>query len=164
MAQIGTIAVKKAAGLLRAPAGLQAGLAAIAQANRVELPLIELGQIISQNVPAEVIEKSAGTKYPAFHIYCEKLQNTLREKFRQFSGTATLSVDVRVTHDRLEGLDQRLQWYVDALTDVLDTNRGDWDNGLFYTGGYTVTFQPVKHGGKNFLQTAKVSFDVQVSV
>ena len=164
MAQIGTIAVKKAAGLLRAPAGLQAGLAAIAQANRVELPLIELGQIISQNVPAEVIEKSAGTKYPAFHIYCEKLQNTLREKFRQFSGTATLSVDVRVTHDRLEGLDQRLQWYVDALTDVLDTNRGDWDNGLFCTGGYTVTFQPVKHGGKNFLQTAKVSFDVQVSV
>lgn len=164
MAQIGTIAVKKAAGLLRAPAGLQAGLAAIAQANRVELPLIELGQIISQNVPAEVIEKSAGTKYPAFHIYCEKLQNTLREKFRQFSGTATLSVDVRVTHDRLEGLDQRLQWYVDALTDVLDANRGDWDNGLFYTGGYTVTFQPVKHGGKNFLQTAKVSFDVQVSV
>lgn len=164
MAQIGTIAVKKAAGLLRAPAGLQAGLAAIAQANRVELPLIELGQIISQNVPAEVIEKSAGTKYPAFHIYCEKLQNTLREKFRQFSGTATLSVDVRVTHDRLEGLDQRLQWYVDALTDVLDTNRGDWNNGLFYTGGYTVTFQPVKHGGKNFLQTAKVSFEVQVSV
>ena len=164
MAQIGTIAVKKAAGLLRAPAGLQAGLAAIAQANRVELPLIELAQIISQNVPAEVIEKSAGTKYPAFHIYCEKLQNTLREKFRQFSGTATLSVDVRVTHDRLEGLDQRLQWYVDALTDVLDTNRGDWNNGLFYTGGYTVTFQPVKHGGKNFLQTAKVSFDVQVSV
>ena len=164
MAQIGTIAVKKAAGLLRAPGGLQAGLAAIAQANRVELPLIEATQIISQNVPAEVIEKSAGTKYPAFHLYCEKLQNTLREKFRQFSGTATLSVDVRVTHDRLEGLDQRLQWYVDALTNVLDTNRGDWDNGLFYTGGYTVTYQPVKHGGKNFLQTAKVSFDVQVSV
>lgn len=164
MAQIGTRTVQKAAGLLRAPAGLQAGLAAIAQANGIVLPTVELAQIISQNVPADVIEKTAGTKYPAFHIYCEKLNNTLREKFRQFSGTATLSVDVRVTHDRLEGLDQRLQWYVDALTLVLDTHRGDWDNGLFYTGGYTVTFQPVKHGGKNFLQTAKVSFDVQVSV
>jgi hypothetical protein len=164
MAQIGTKAVSKAAGLLRAPAGLQAGLAAIAQANKIVLPTIELAQIISQNVPADIIEKTAGTKYPSFHIYCEKLQNTLREKFRQFSGTATLSVDVRVSHDRLEGLDQKLQWYVDALTQVLDTNRGDWDNGLFYTGGYTVTYQPVKHGGKNFLQTAKVSFDVQVSV
>lgn len=164
MAQIGTIAVQKTAGLLRAPAGLQAGLANIAEKNQLLLPGIELTQIIAQNVPADLIEKSTGTKYPAFHIYCEKLQNTLREKFRQFSGTATLGVDVRVTHDRLEGLDQKLEWYVDALTEVLDGNRGDWDNGLFYTGGYTVTYQPVKHGGKNFLQTAKVSFDVQVSV
>ncbi len=164
MAQIGTTAVQKAAGLLRAPTGLQAGLAAIAQANGVILPVLELTQIIAQNVSADVIEKSAGTKYPAFHIYCEKLQNTLREKFRQFSGTATLCVDVRVTHDRLEGLDQKLQLYVDALTEVLDANRGDWNSGLFYSGGYTVIFQAVKHGGKNFLQTAKVSFDVQVSV
>ena len=164
MAQIGTKAVQKAAGLLRAPTGLQAGLAAIAQANQVVLPVLELTQIIAQNVPADVIEKSAGTKYPAFHIYCETLRNTLREKFRQFSGTATLCVDVRVTHDRLEGLDQKLQLYVDALTEVLDANRGDWNSGLFYSGGYTVIFQAVKHGGKNFLQTAKVSFDVQVSV
>lgn len=164
MAQIGTTAVQKAAALLRAPAGLPAGLAAIAQANQVALPALEFAQIISQNVPADVVEKTAGTKYPVYHVYCEKLQNTLREKFRKFSGTATLSVDVRVTHDRLEGLDQKLQWYVDALTEVLDSNRGDWNSGLFYTGGYTVTFQPVKHGGRNFLQTAKVSFDVQVSV
>ena len=71
---------------------------------------------------------------------------------------------MRVTHDRLEGLDQMAQAYVDALTQVLDSNRGDWGDGLFYTGGYTVTYQPVKHGGKNFLQTAKVSFDLQVSV
>ena len=134
------------------------------QVSKLQLPVVELSQIIAQNVPADVIEKSAGTRYPAFHIYCEKLQNTLREKFRQFSGTATLSVDVRVTHDRLEGLDQMAQAYVDALTQVLDSNRGDWGDGLFYTGGYTVTYQPVKHGGKNFLQTAKVSFDLQVSV
>ena len=163
MGQIGTVAVKKAAGLLRAPAGLAAGLTAIGQANQVALPLLEATQIIAQNIPADVAEKTAGAKYPAFHIYCERLENTLREKFRQFSGTATLAVDVRVTHDRLEGLDQRLQWYVDALTEVLDSNRGDWGGGLFYTGGYTVVFQPVKHGGKNFLQTAKVNFEVQVS-
>lgn len=164
MAQIGITAVQKATGLLRAQTGLPAGVAAIAQVSKLTLPVVELSQIIAQNVPAEVIEKSAGTRYPAFHIYCEKLQNTLREKFRQFSGTATLSVDVRVTHDRLEGLDQMAQAYVDALTQVLDSNRGDWGDGLFYTGGYTVTYQPVKHGGKNFLQTAKVSFDLQVSV
>jgi hypothetical protein len=164
MAQIGTTAVQKAAEILRAPAGLRAGLATLAEGNELVLPVLEATQILSQNIPAEVIEKTAGTKYPAYHIYCEKLQNTLREKFRKFSGTATLGVDVRVTHDRLEGLDQKLQIYVDALTEVLDLHRGEWGNGLYYTGGYTVTYQPVKHGGKNFLQTAKVSFDVQVSV
>lgn len=164
MAQIGILAAQKAANLLRAPSGLPAGLAAIAQANQVQLPIVELTQIVSQNVPAEVIEKSTGSKYPSFHIYCEKLQNSLREKFRSFSGTASLAIDVRVTHDRLEGMDQKLQLYVDAITEVLDSNRGDWQGGLFYTGGYTVTFQPVKHGGRNFLQTAKVTFDVQVSV
>lgn len=164
MSRIGTIVVKTAADLLRSPGGLQAGLAAIADANQIALSAVDTAQIIAQNIPADLIERSAGTKYPAFHVYCEKLQNTLREKFRTFSGTASLHVDVRVTHDRLEGLDQRLQWYVDALTEVLDANRGDWGGGLFYTGGYTITYQPVKPGGKNFLQTAKVTFDVQVSV
>ena len=57
MAQIGTIAVQKAAGLLRAPSGLQAGLAEVAQANHVSLPVVEAAQILSQNVPAELIEK-----------------------------------------------------------------------------------------------------------
>ncbi|MBM3787573.1 MAG: hypothetical protein FJW30_24725 [Acidobacteria bacterium] len=164
MARIGTQAVSKAAGILRAPAGLPAGLAALAQSGGIQIPPMDATQILARAVPAELVEKTAGTKYPAYHIYCEKLQNTLREKFRQFSGTALMAVDVRVTHDRLEGLDEKVQVYVDALTDVLDSNRGDWGQGMFYTGGYTVTFQPVKHGGKNFLQTAKVNFEVQVSV
>jgi hypothetical protein len=165
MARIGSQAVAKAASILRSPAGLAAGLAELSQASGVHIPAMDTAQqIIARAVPAELIEKTAGTKYPAYHVYCEKLQNTLREKFRQFSGTALMSVDVRVTHDRLEGLDDKVQVYVDALTNVLDSNRGDWGQGMFYTGGYTVTFQPVKHGGKNFLQTAKVSFEVQVSV
>jgi hypothetical protein len=164
MAQIGTKSVQKALALLRAPIGLEAGLAAISAANGVALPALEPSQIVAHNIAPDVMEKSAGSKYPAYHIYCEKLMNTLREKFRQFSGTALLTVDVRVSHDRLEGLDQKLQWYVDALTEVLDSNRGDWGGGMHFTGGYTVAFTPVKHGGRNFLQTAKVSFEVQVSV
>ena len=164
MAQIGTESVQRAIHLMRAPTGLPAGLAAIAMANGVSLPPLDQAQISAHNVAPDLAEKTAGAKYPAYHVYCEKLQNTLREKFRQFSGTALLGIDVRVTHDRLEGLDQKLQWYVDAVTEVLDGNRGDWGTGMFYTGTYTVAFVPVKHGGKNFLQTAKVSFELLVSV
>jgi hypothetical protein len=52
---------------------------------------------------------------------------------------------------------------VDVLTDVLDANRGDWGDGVFYTGGYEVVFGAVKSGGKNFLQQAKITFDMDVS-
>ena len=41
---------------------------------------------------------------------------------------------------------------------------GDWGQGMFFAGGYEVAFEPVRHGGKNFLQVAKVSFEVDLSV
>jgi hypothetical protein len=71
---------------------------------------------------------------------------------------------VRVSHDRLESLDQLLELHVEAVTDVLDSHRGDWGGGIFYAGGYEVTFAGAKHGGKNFVQSAKVVFDVNVSI
>ena len=54
-------------------------------------------------------------------------------------------------------------FYVDAVTDVLDSQRGCWAPGVMYTGGYEVSLNPLKHGGKNFLQTAKITFELEVS-
>jgi hypothetical protein len=73
-------------------------------------------------------------------------------------------VEVRVTHERLEELGRQLELHAEAVTDVLDSNRGDWGGGIFYTGGYEVTFAGMKHGGKNFIQSAKVAFEVDVSI
>jgi hypothetical protein len=56
-----------------------------------------------------------------------------------------------------------LQLYVDAVTQVLDSNRGTWGQGMFFTGGYAVNFDAVQHGGSNFVQVAKVSFEVDLS-
>ena len=52
---------------------------------------------------------------------------------------------------------------VDAVTSTLDQNRGDWGGGVFYGGAYQIDYKGVKRGGKNFLQTATVTFDVQIS-
>jgi hypothetical protein len=49
------------------------------------------------------------------------------------------------------------------VTQVLDQNRGDWGEGMYYTGCYEATFGPVKHGGLNFIQIGKVTFEVGVS-
>ena len=163
MAQLANIAVKTLENLLRAPTGLANGLTAVCLRSGNELEPLKANQIVAQNISADLVERSAGVQYPTYFLYCEKLNNTLREKFRQFSGTATLSVEVCVTHDRLEHIAPSIQLYVDALTETLDANRGDWGDGQFYTGGYQITFSAVKPGGKHYIQVAKATFDLQIS-
>ena len=110
------------------------------------------------------MEKAGATKYTSIYIYCDKVSNTLREKFRSFSGSLLLAADVRVSQDRIENIDQQSHLYTDAVTSVLDQNRGDWGRGLFYPGGYEVTFGPIKHGGRNYIKSARVTFVVEASI
>ncbi len=149
--------------ILQADDGLTPFIAEFALEADLREPAVPASHVVARNVTPEISEKSTGAVYPSFLVYCEKVSNTLREKFRVFSGTARITVEVRASQDRLETLEQRLGVYVDAVTAVLDANRGDWGLGMFYTGGYDIAFAGVRHGGRNFLQIAKVSFDVQVS-
>ena len=142
---------------------LTAEIAQLALEAGINEPRLNPAQLVARNVRAELAEKSTGVAYPAFFVYCEKLSNSLREKFRTFSGTARMAVEARASQDRMEGLEHRLHVYVDAVTNLLDASRGDWGQGMFYTGGYEVSFGAVKHGGKNFLQTAKVVFEIEIS-
>lgn len=118
--------------------------------------------IFEIQAPPELVEKTGNIKYPCVHVYCDKLQNTLREKFRRFSGTADLNIEVRVTHDHLDGLQQQLRDAVETLTTVLERNRGAWSNTTWYPGAYEVTFSPVRRGGKNYLQSARIRLEVLV--
>ena len=119
--------------------------------------------IVALNASVEISDKVGYVQYPALLVYCDKLSNTLKEKFRQFSGKAHVVVEVRHSQDTLPGLDSTVQVYADAVCALLDDSRGDWGSGLFYGGGYDVSFEPVGRGGRNFLQRAKVGFDVEVS-
>jgi hypothetical protein len=119
--------------------------------------------ILTQNVSADISEKAGQAQYPALLVYCDKMSNTLKEKFRQFSGKAHMVVEVRQSQDRLDTIETNLQAYVDAVCALLDESRGDWGSGAIYTGGYDVAYEPVARGGRNFLQRAKVGFDVEVS-
>ena len=163
MASVGKRAASKTVHLLQSPSGLSDNLAAMNEIEGLQLPEIGNRQMHLANIAVDLLDRSAGTLYPAAHVYCEKIVNQLREKFRVFSGKAHLAIEVRVSQDRLEGIEEALQVYVDAVTRVLDQNRGDWGDGMFYTGGYEATFGPVRRGGRNFIQTGKVMFEVQVS-
>jgi hypothetical protein len=163
MPAIGALATQAVVNLLNANTGLSFTMSSLTAQESVELPAINAGQVLAQNIAADVAERTTGVAYPAMYVYCEGLSNQLTEKFRTFSGKAKMAMEVRATHDAPDRLGSDLQLYASAAAGVLDSNRGDWGNGMFYAGGYDVEFGPVKRGGKNFLQSAKVSFEVDVS-
>lgn len=119
--------------------------------------------IVAMNASVDTSEKTGYMQYPLMLVYCDKLSNTLKEKFRQFSGTAHVVVEARYSQDKLTDLQANAEVYADAVCALLDDSRGDWGAGLFYAGGYEVSYAPVMRAGSNFLQVAKIGFDVQVS-
>ena len=163
MAQAGSTATRKCLALFTGPTGLAAAVSSIADLAGMALPPFSIRQIVAENVAPELIERSSVNRYPTVHLYCAKAINSQREKFRTFSGEAQMTAEVRVSQDRLEGLEYLTQLYVDSVTRVLDQNRGDWADGVFYGGGYEVAYGPVKQGGRNLLQIAKLTFTVEIS-
>ena len=164
MISLANTAATKILAALTAQTGLNSSIAALAQTANVSLGPISNAQLFTGQISSDIAEKAGDVKYTAVYVYCDKITNTLKEKFRSFSGRIRLAVEIRVSQDRLENIDQQLQLYTEAVTQVLNANRGDWGQGLFYTGGYEVAFGPVKHGGRNFIKHATVTIEVDGSV
>jgi len=158
----GTLTATVVSMLSSTTTGANVRVAAIEQTDPT-LSAVGIRSIVALNASVEIGEKTGHALYPALLVYCDKLSNSLTEKFRQFSGRAHLVVEVRYSQDRLDGLENNTQVYADAVCAMLDDSRGDWGSGAFYTGGYEVSYEPIARGGKNFLQRAKVGFDVEVS-
>lgn len=164
MAQTASIVTSIFSGFLKDPTtGVGSAVSALAADSGISLPALPPERVISQNVSVAISERALAVNYPVVHVYSDRVRNNLTEKFRTFSGKVRTVAEVRVSQDRIEGIEDQVRLYVDALTQVLDSNRGSWGQGVFFTGGYEVNFDPVAHGGKNFLQVAKVSFEVDLS-
>lgn len=163
MAWVGSTVTAQVLTLLSAPQGLNACVTTLGQAESLTARPLGQNQILAQNVSVELAERSTNVQYPSVSVYCEKIVNQLKEKFRKFSGKTIMAIEVRVSQDRLGGIEEQLQMYVDAATQVLDQNRGDWGEGMFFAGAYEAALGPVKHGGQNFIQVGKISFEVGVS-
>ena len=148
--------------LASATGGVNVRVGAIEQGDS-SLQRSGISTIVALNASVDISEKAGYAQYPALLVYCDKLSNTLVEKFRQFSGKAHLVVEVRQSHDTLDGIEASVQVFVDAVCALLDDSRGDWGSGAFYSGGYEVSYEAVGRGGANFLQRAKVGFNVEVS-
>ena len=163
MPQIVRLTTSKVVEILAGSEGLPAAVAALSEKLGLSLAGVSAQQIIAQNVAPDLVERATVSNYPLVYVYCNKVVNELREKFRVFSGRAEMVVEARISQDRLDDMQSNVQSYADAITEVLDDNRGDWGDGVLFAGGYEVSFGAVKHGGRNFLELAKVSFALEVS-
>ena len=120
--------------------------------------------IVALNASVDISEKTGYVQYPALLVYCDKLSNTLKEKFREFSGKAHAGRgSTAIAGHARRGLNRasRFMWMPFARCSTIRGAIGA--PGSFYAGGYDVSYEPVGRGGSNFLQRAKVGFDVEVS-
>ena len=154
---IGSAATRKVMERLAGPAEAGSTVGALIEAG------YEGATMRAQNAAAELVERAGAVRYPMVTVYCEKVINDLREKFRSFAGSAQIAIEVRHSQDRLEGLEDAIEAQTDALTKALSASRGDWGDGMYYAGGYEVSFGRVSRGGRNFTQVAKVIFEIGVS-
>jgi hypothetical protein len=160
---IGSLITGQVIQLLTGASGVNSYLDGTLQGIGQPLAPLNSAQVRAQNVAPDIADQSTTMLFPAVNVYCEKIVNSLAEKFRSFSGNAQTTVELRHSQDRLDGLQDALENYVDAILQVLNANRGDWGNGMFYSGEYQAVFAAVKHGGRNFQQVAKITFEIGVS-
>lgn len=111
----------------------------------------------------DLAEKALGARYPEVRVYCERIRSRPTEKLRRFSGEIRMVLEARVSQDRLEGMTERLEYYCDALRDVLERRSGCIGPGLYLSGEYEVQVEPVKKGGSQFVQAARVTCTVIVN-
>jgi hypothetical protein len=156
-------AVARVKALLGGEQGLALSMATLRSGNEELETVVRPEQLGTLQSPAEFVERSGKAAYPSFQVYVEKIRNKMTEKFRRFSGTVHVVTEIRISQDRLEGLTEKLQFYTDAVTDVLERNRGCLGEGMYLSGAYEVSFEPVKKGGLHYQQAARVSSEIDVN-
>jgi len=158
----GTLTAQVVALLTNTTTGVNARITSIEE-NDSTLKAVGVRSIATQNVSPEIAEISGQALYPSLLVYCDNVQNLMREKSRDFSGKINLVVEIRHTQETLKQIESNTELYVDAVCALLSDARGAWGDGASYSGAYRVDYEPVAFGGKNFLQTAKVNFALDLS-
>lgn len=157
------LAAQKMFNLLTAANGLQQQLNTLAIEANLNLPAITAAEIVLSSVSPDIADKDVQLSYPRVCLYSSGLKNTQLEKFRSLSGTIAAVAEIWASGNMVTQSDQWIHFYVEAVTQVLRQNIGDWGDGVFFSGIYDTQFQQPKAGGFGFVQSAKVTCDLNVS-
>lgn len=163
MTPLTLLAAQRAATLFTSGNLLSQNITQLAAADGVTVPVVLSDQVFVSSATPLMADMDAGLSYPRVCLYTTGLKNTHVEKFRSLSGTLTLIADIWASSNLLTQLDQWSHYYVEAVTDILRDNIGDWGNGLFFDGTYELQFHSPAAGGLGFVQNARVTCNLHVS-
>lgn len=163
MVPLTILAAEKFSNLLTTENALQQQIAAIAASCNVNVPLITPAQVLLSSASADIGDQNIQLTYPRVCLYSGGVKNTQTERFRSLSGIIAVTADIWASGNLVTDTDQWIHFYVEAITDILRQNIGDWNDGIFFSGIYDVQFQPPKAGGLGFAQSAKVTCNLNVS-
>ena len=156
--------LEKFAGLLQNQAALPARIQAAAQADGLAIPLITVPQVVISSVSPELADNNLELTYPRVCLYVSTVKNSLMERFRTFSGTVLAVAEIWASATLATQCDQWIHYYLDAVTSIAEENRGDWGDGVYFSGIYEAQMQAPKAGGLGFVQSVKVTCTINVSV
>jgi hypothetical protein len=157
------LAAQKVANLLITRDALQQQIAEIAASCNASVPVIASTQILLSSASADIGDKNIQLTYPRVCLYSGSVKNLQTEKFRTLSGTVAVAAEVWASGNMVSETDQWIHFYVEAFTELLRQNIGDWGDGIFFPGIYEVQFQPPKAGGIGFVQSANITCNLNVS-
>jgi hypothetical protein len=157
------LAAQKVSELLTNGNALEQQINAVGAASNLTLPAITSSGVVLSSASAEIGDKDFQLTYPRICLYSTTVKNTHIEKFRSLSGTVSVTAEVWASSNLLQDTDQWIHFYVEAMTNILRQSIGDWGDGIFFSGVYDVQFQPPKVGGFGYVESAKVTCNVNVS-
>jgi hypothetical protein len=163
MLPISILSAQKILNLLTAGDALKNGIAELAASTGASIPAISSTQVMLSSISPDMADKQVQLTYPRVCLYSERIKNTQVEKFRSLSGTVAVTAEVWASANLVQQTDSWIHYYVEAMTNILRVNIGDWSDGIFFGGAYDVQFQAPKSGGFGYVQSAKVTCSFNVS-
>jgi hypothetical protein len=119
-------------------------------------------QLSMSQLPAPLLSQHGAARYPRAQVYCERIENQLKEKFNAFSGVVHLVIDLHVSHERWDGLAGEMEQLITNATRLIEVNRGELQTGVYMSGKYVVDLEAPKTGGRGYVQSARIKVPIEV--
>jgi len=148
--------------LVHPESGINAQLALIEARDGRGLVRVTNEQVVLANLPPDLADEELELDYPLVFLFAEEADNQNLASFAWFSGPVRIGAQVRLSAERVDGLEASLHKYVEAVVNVLQASRGEWAPSFVYGGRFSVRFTAAARGGNNFIQGALISVPLDV--